>query len=126
FEVIMEGVNYIWISHEHPDHFSVPFLMRVAKTHKDKVKILFQKTRDRRVVNFCAAQGLQYQELEDRVSTKLNDEVSVICGVTDFYDSWLNISDGKPSLLNLNDCHTRTDADIKKITSFVPVPDLLL
>lgn len=127
FDQIMEGVDYVWISHEHPDHFSVPFLIRLAKTHKDKVTILFQKTRDHRVVNFCAAQGLRYQELEDRVPTKLSEEVSVTCGVTDFYDSWLNISDGKDSILNLNDCHTRTDKDVtEKIIPYVPRPTLLL
>lgn len=127
FDEIMDGVNYVWISHEHPDHFSVPFLIRLAKTHKDKVTILFQKTRDHRVVNFCASQGLKYQELEDRVPTKLSDDVSVICGVTDFYDSWLNISDGKNSILNLNDCHTRADKDVtEKIIPFIPRPTLLL
>lgn len=127
FDEIMEGVNYVWISHEHPDHFSVPFLIRLAKTHKDKVTILFQKTRDHRVVNFCASQGLKCQELEDRVPTPLNEEVSVTCGVTDFYDSWLNISDGKDSILNLNDCHTRADKDVtEKIIPFVPRPTLLL
>lgn len=127
FDEIMEGVNYVWISHEHPDHFSVPFLIRLGKTHKDKVTILFQKTRDRRVVDFCASQGLKCQELEDRVTTKLSDEVSVTCGVTDFYDSWLSISDGKTSILNLNDCHTRSDKDIsEKILPYIPQPTLLL
>ncbi len=127
FDEIMEGVSYVWISHEHPDHFSVPFLVKLAQTYKDKVTILFQKTRDRRVVGFCASQGLKYQELEDRVPTKLNDEITVTCGPTDFYDSWLNISDGKDSILNLNDCHTRTDRDIKeRILPFVPPPTLLL
>ena len=123
---IMANVSYIWISHEHPDHFSVPFLSRVAKTHKDKVTILFQKTRDHRVVNFCASHGLKYQELEDRVPTKLNEEITVICGVTDFYDSWLNISDGETSILNLNDCHTRSDKDVEKISKYIPQPTLLM
>lgn len=126
FDEIMDGVSLIWISHEHPDHFSVPFLQRVAKTHKDKVTILFQKTRDHRVVNFCSSIGLKYRELEDRAETKLNDEVSVTCGVTDFYDSWLFINDGKTSILNLNDCHTRSDADVEKITRFIATPTLLL
>lgn len=126
FDEIMEGVSHVWISHEHPDHFSVPFLIRLAKTHKDKVVVLFQKTRDHRVLNFCQSQGLRVQELDDRVPTKLNGELSVICGVSDFYDSWLSISDGKTSILNLNDCHTRNDKDVEKIVKYIPRPDVLL
>ncbi len=120
FDAIMENVSYIWVSHEHPDHFSIPFLSRVAKTHKDNVIVLFQKTRDKRVLKFCTSQGLQVQELEDRVSTKLNDEVSVVCGVCDFYDSWLYITDGKHSVLNINDCHTRSSKDAENIANAVP------
>ncbi len=126
FDQIMEGVSYLWMSHEHPDHFSVPFLSRVAKTHRDKVTILFQKTRDRRVFNFCASLGLTVRELDDKVPTKLNDEITVTCGVADFYDSWLYISDGKTSILNLNDVHTRSDSELKQIARWAPSPTVML
>jgi len=126
FDQIMAAVSHVWISHEHPDHFSVPFLIRLAKTHKDKVTILFQKTRDKRVASFCQSQGLRVQELVDRVATKLNDQLTVICGVSDFYDSWLSISDGQNSILNLNDCHTRKDLDLEKIVKYIPQPSVLL
>lgn len=126
FEQIMEGVSYIWMSHEHPDHFSVPFLSRVAKTHREKVTILFQKTRDRRVFNFCTSLGLSVQELEDKVPTKLRGDIKVTCGVADFYDSWLFIEDGKTSVLNLNDVHTRADSELKEIAKLAPSPTVLL
>ena len=56
---ILNSVTHIWISHEHPDHFSVGFF----KTYKDlliskKIKFLFQETKDKRVVNFLQSQLL--------------------------------------------------------------------
>lgn len=127
FDEIMQDVTHIWMSHEHPDHFSPAFLSQVAKSqYRDKVTVLFQKTRDHRVMNFCNSVGLKVVELEDGVATRLSSEVSVTCVVQDFYDSWLYITDGKTSILNLNDCHTRTESDLRKITNTVPTPTILL
>ena len=126
FDQIMQGVTHIWFSHEHPDHFSVPFLSQVAKTHADKVTILFQKTRDQRVLQFCTSIGLKFHELEDNIPTRLNDEITATCVAQDFYDSWLLLSDGRTSILNLNDCHTRSESELRKIASIAPSPTLLL
>jgi hypothetical protein len=126
FDEIMAGVSFIWISHEHPDHFSPAFLTRVAKTHGDKVAVLFQATRDRRVVDFCKSLGLAVQELADGVPTRLGAAVTVTCGAYYFYDSWLYLTDGRHSLLNLNDCPARLARDIRAIARLAPQPTLLL
>jgi UDP-MurNAc hydroxylase len=126
FDQVMEGVTHIWLSHEHPDHFSVPFLSKVAKAYSESVVILFQKTRDHRVFNFCTSLGLTVRELEDKVPTRLTPEVSVTCGVADFYDSWLYVTDGKNSVLNLNDVHTRADSEIRQIAKLAPSPTVLM
>jgi UDP-MurNAc hydroxylase len=126
FDEIMEGVSLIWISHEHPDHFSPAFLARVAKAHGNNVTILFQATRDRRVVQFCKSLGLAVQELANGVPTRLSPTVTATCGAYYFYDSWLYLTDGRHSLLNLNDCPARTERDIRKIARLAPEPTLLL
>ena len=126
FDEIMKGVSRIWISHEHPDHFSPAFLGRVAKTRGDKVTILFQATRDRRVIDYCRSLGLAVQELEDGVPTRLNTTVTVTCGAYYFYDSWLHLTDGRHSLLNLNDCPARSERDIRAIRRLARDPTLLL
>ena len=36
--------KYIWLSHEHSDHFSLPFL-KALKESNVEVKFIFQKTR---------------------------------------------------------------------------------
>ena len=126
FDWLMEDVSFIWISHEHPDHFSHRFLARVAERHADKVTILFQATRDRRVANYCRSLGLKVRELQDRVRAPLNHEVMVTCGNFDFYDSWLLLSDGHETVLNLNDCAMRDPADLTKLAALVGTPTVLL
>ncbi len=126
FDEIMAGVSFIWISHEHPDHFSPAFLSRVAKTHGSRVRILYQRTRDRRVVDFCRSLGLGVQELEDGMPTPLSPTVTATCGAYYFYDSWLYLRDSRHSLLNLNDCPARSPRDIHKIGRLAPHPTLLL
>jgi hypothetical protein len=126
FDEIMRGVSFIWISHEHPDHFSPAFLAQVAKAHGSAVTVLFQATRDRRVANFCRSQGLSVQELADGVPTRLGATVTATCGAYYFYDSWLYLTDGSQSLLNLNDCPARTAQDIRRIGRLAPEPTVLL
>ncbi len=126
FDEIMAGVSFIWISHEHPDHFSPAFLTRVAKAHERKVTVLFQATRDRRVVDFCRSLGLAVQELADGVPTPLSSAVTVTCGAYYFYDSWLYLTNGRQSLLNLNDCPARLARDIRRIGRLAPEPTVLL
>jgi hypothetical protein len=125
-DAIMDGVTHLWLSHEHPDHFSPAFLSRIAATHKDRVTILFQQTRDGRVVKFCRGLGFRVIELADGVKTSLGSGVTAICGRFDFYDSWLHLSDGTQSLLNLNDCAIRAPADLAHVAEVVGRPTALL
>ena len=51
----LEKTDYIFVSHEHPDHFSPSFFFNKeykSILEKNKTKILFQKTKDKRVFNF--------------------------------------------------------------------------
>lgn len=123
---LMEGVTHVWLSHEHPDHFSPKFLMELAKTHSDKVTILFQKTRDGRVKSFCESRGFRVQEIAEGEVVSLGSGVTVRVGKSDFYDSWLFLDDGHTKLLNLNDCPMRTESDISRVAKLTGRPDLLL
>ena len=40
-----EGVDYIWFSHEHPDHFSPPDLRSIPERIRSNITILFKKPR---------------------------------------------------------------------------------
>ncbi len=126
FDRIMEGVTHVWISHEHPDHFAVPFMVRAAKTHRDRIAILFQKTRDRRVADFCEKQGLRVIEMPHGETIDLGSGVRATCHPSDFYDSWLHLSDGQHSLLNLNDCPIRNERGLIEVAKKLPAPPTVL
>jgi len=113
---IIDSITHIWISHEHPDHFSIPFFKKYStKLKKNKITILFQKTKDQRVVNFLRKLGLNVNELNFNRRVDLSDEVTISCFKDGLYDSALLIESFGEKILNLNDCVTRTIKDAKRI-----------
>ena len=53
-------INYIFYSHEHPDHFQVDFLKNNFTQNRDEVTILYQETYDKRVKKFCTNLELHF------------------------------------------------------------------
>ena len=52
-EKILNNLKFIFISHEHPDHFSIKFFKDYGNLIKENnIKIIFQHTLDKRVENF--------------------------------------------------------------------------
>ena len=41
--------NYLWYSHEHPDHFNIPDLLAIDEKKRRDITILFQQTKDQKV-----------------------------------------------------------------------------
>ena len=124
---LLERVSHIWISHEHPDHFSVKFF----KTYKDlirskNIEILFQKTKDKRVVRFLTAQGFRVVEIPFDKPFALSKSTNVTCIKDGFYDSALLICNGAEKILNLNDCEVTTVARANEVKKIVGVVDVLL
>jgi len=97
--------EYVWISHEHPDHFSIPTIS--ALNHK--TKFLYQQTDDKKVKNYLEAKGHQVIEIEHGKKTKIGD-IELVLFVCDGYDSSIlfKFDDGR-SFLNINDA--RVDLD---------------
>lgn len=101
--------DYIWISHEHPDHFSIPTLLELKKS----CTFLFQETKDKKVKNFLESKGHSVVELRHKEVTKIGD-LEITCVVCDGYDSSLLVSypDGKV-LLNINDARIELNSHIE-------------
>jgi hypothetical protein len=123
-DAVMAGVTHIWVSHEHPDHFVPKFFIDISAAYKS-VPVLFQETRDRRVASFIESRGFDVTELPDRKSVEIGG-VRLICGVSEFYDSWLHVSDGRESVLNLNDCAEGDEAELRGIAALTGPIDMLL
>lgn len=96
-------LTHIWISHEHPDHFSISDIKKIIKEN-NKVSFLFQSTKDKRVINFIKKLGGTIIELQDNEIYKFdtNNFIRIIkCGSLDSL-SITHIED--KTIVNMNDC----------------------
>lgn len=126
-EALLNRVTHIWISHEHPDHFSIGFFKRWGDLLRARgIQILFQAIEDQRVADFIRAQNLPLTELTLGKSFDLGSDVSVICLRDEFYDSCLSVRMGGTHVLNLNDCAVRTAPRAEEIRTAVGTCDILL
>ncbi|MHC1480955.1 MBL fold metallo-hydrolase [Frateuria aurantia] len=109
-KALLHRTDMIWISHEHPDHFSPPFLKRYAELIRQRgIRFLFQTTRDQRVAGFLRAQGFAVQELEEGGVATLAPGFSARVVKDDLYDSALLLEVDGLRVFNLNDCLLSTD-----------------
>lgn len=125
--LIVEEVTHIWLSHEHPDHFSVVFFKEFKELLiKKEISILFQKTADKRVYNFLNSLGLNVIEIDLNKETIVSSDTSVICIKDGFYDSGLLIKNSDGSILNLNDCEINNTQRLNEVFSITGEVDILL
>lgn len=124
---LLPRVTHIWISHEHPDHFSVGFFKRWGDVIRERgIKLLFQDIDDQRVADFIRGQNIDLTELTLGKPHDLGSDVSVTCLKDEFYDSALSVRMGDTHVLNLNDCAVRTRDRAREIRSAVGTCDILL
>ena len=102
--------DYIWISHEHPDHFSIPTINKL----KGSKKFLYQKTNNKKVKSFLEKKGHEVIELPNKIPTKVGDLLltSVVC---DGHDSSLIVKfqNGRV-VININDARVDLNDHIEK------------
>lgn len=120
-----ENITHIWFSHEHPDHFSPPVLGQIPEATRRQITVLFQETRDRRVVNYCRKLGFSIQELPDGKPISLDSDFSVTCGKVPFYDSWLACKAEGLLVLDLNDCVLENSSGLTQISKKLGPVDVL-
>ena len=124
---VINEITHIWISHEHPDHFSIPFFKRCFRQLKErKIKILFQKTKDKRVFKYLNSLGLDVQELENKKTYFLSKNFKIKCVKNGFYDSALLFEIEGKKIFNLNDCPIHEIEEIKKFQKENGSCDVLL
>lgn len=100
-----ETIDYVWISHQHPDHLHFPTLKSLSTQQREHLTMLYQKHASQRIPRVL--QGLGYpivQELKLNKWTPLRDGAEVMCGSVGSMDSWIAIRAEGINILNLNDC----------------------
>jgi UDP-MurNAc hydroxylase len=103
--------DYVWISHEHPDHFSIPTLSQINNSKH----FLYQQTSDKKVKDWLEKKQQLVTELEDGREFDLG-EVKLTSFVSDGYDSvaLFKFPNGD-KFLNLNDARVELGDTITKI-----------
>jgi hypothetical protein len=103
--------DYVWISHEHPDHFSIPTLSQISKSKH----FLYQQTSDKKVKDWLEKKQHPVTELEDGTEYDLG-QIKLTSFVSDGYDSaaLFKFPNGD-KFLNLNDARVELGDTIQKI-----------
>jgi L-ascorbate metabolism protein UlaG (beta-lactamase superfamily) len=118
-------VPYIWFSHEHPDHFSPAVLKSVPEALRPNITVLYQATKDKKVVGFCEKLGFRTRELADHKITELTPGLQVQCGAVLPFDSWICFRSGGRTVLNVNDCVVDGAAKASAIAKIIGPVDVL-
>ncbi|MDG2428481.1 MAG: MBL fold metallo-hydrolase [Acidimicrobiales bacterium] len=126
----LDGFQYLWISHEHPDHFHVPTLRAIPEGRRSEITVLLQTTIDRRVAEFCGELGFRaVRELSpDWIfpCPETAPGLEVLCVPAAEGNSWIAFRSGGTTVLNLNDCGVRNASEAAVIAERVGPLDLLL
>ena len=104
-EVPYEQVDYVWISHEHPDHFSFPTLKAIPESDRRRITVLYQKHSSPRIVD--ALHKLNFDHVRELPLYRwitLKPGFDIVCGSVGSMDSFLAVRSEGECVLNLNDC----------------------
>lgn len=120
-------IDYIWVSHEHPDHFHFPTLRSLPAEFRAKTKVLFQANHsDKMVVAFKKTLGFaDVILLPHRKRVLLPGGPDVYCYHSRQIDSALGVIGKTETVLNLNDCEM-SETDFGLLTSDLPKIDVAL
>lgn len=120
------GITHIWLSHEHPDHFSPPTLRNISPAVRATIVVLYRPTKDGKVVRFCRQLGFKdVVELPLGRWFELAPRVRLLCFPYDD-DSALAIQAGSRTIVNLNDCIVNERAGLASLKRLVGDVDVLL
>ncbi len=117
----VKNSDYIWFSHEHPDHFNPPDIKQFPV---DK-NYLFQKTKDKRVVNFLSKLSKNVIELDSNKILKLDNDFFIQVLPFQDLDSYCIIKINDITILNLNDCDIKKTSELKFIKEKTDKIDIL-
>ena len=112
-------LDYIWFSHEHPDHFHPATLNLLIPELKTKPTILFQETLNGRVAQYLRTKhNVKVLECRTYKTIELNKDVKILIGDVGIYDSYIQIKDGKYCFTHINDCTINKCKQFNKIKKF--------
>ncbi len=123
-----ESITHLWFSHEHPDHFHPETLKKIPESLRLNIKVIFQTTRDKKVINYLHSIGFTHvMEVESDKWLRLSPEVEMLVHPMPFWgDSWACYRTPDGAVLNLNDCAVNTEQEIQAVKKIVGDVTVLL
>lgn len=119
-------VTHLWISHEHPDHLSIPTLRSLPEERRQSITVLFQRHWSSEVADFLRRQGFaQVVELAHGTRRRLGPDFEVGLHQVGHEDACLSLHSQSFTILDLNDCKP-TEAVLGRIARAVGPVDLLM
>ncbi len=110
---------FIWISHEHSDHLSIPFINELEKQHL-KVNFFYQKTIDKRVIKYLIKKNFYVTEAKDGKRYPIGKDFTLTT-LSHLGGDSLNYVDIEGiGILNINDCVIKTNTDAIKVLKRIP------
>ncbi|MBS95252.1 MAG: hypothetical protein CL799_12500 [Chromatiales bacterium] len=124
-------ITHIWFSHEHSDHFHIPSLKSIPQEHLQNITVLYQQTRDKKIVEYCRKLGFaDVRELRQGCWETLAPDVELYCKAQEdgwgSADSWLCVKTPDATILNLNDSDVVLAEDAEEIAAVAGKVDVLL
>jgi hypothetical protein len=113
--------DWIWLSHEHPDHFSIATLADL----KTPTRFFYQRTADGKVAAYLRSKGHTVREVESGQEIRFG-KLGCTVFTCDGYDSALLVKfeDGS-TFLNVNDARLEIGNVLREIVHNAPAPDCM-
>lgn len=100
----LDGIDYLWVSHEHPDHFHLPTLRDLPEAFKRRVTVLFQQLPTDKMPRAFARLGFaDVKLLPHREIVALRPGLQVYCYQVGQMDSLLAVMAEGTCVVNVND-----------------------
>ena len=113
---LLQRITHIWISHEHPDHFSPATLRSIPSELRRNITVLYQLSRDHKVIDFCEQLGFaEVREMRANEWVQLATDFRIMCNPWRLGDSYLVAETPEGLVLNVNDCVIRTRREAESI-----------
>ena len=122
----LERVTHLWVSHEHPDHLSIPTLRSLPPARRAGITALYQRHWSGEVAGFLRTLGFaEVVELEHGIPVDLGAGVDVVLHQVGHEDAALTVRGGGRTVLDLNDCKP-SDSKLARIRRDVGPVDVLV
>lgn len=124
-EVDFGKIDYIWFSHEHPDHFNIETIKSIPVEDKKRIRVLFQYQPSSRMVN--AFRKLGFENIIELPLWKWSkiDDFQILVGPAGSLDSFCILKSASLEVLNLNDC-ILSKSKLRRLKSLCSRRDILL